>query len=208
MLALVPFQIGESIYPFYTYIVKNLAYDVILGADFLTYHNSTINFDSNTIELPPPTDTPPPCPTYAFWCSVHASLTCMLPPFSESILPAVLYDSLLTPVKSSRVGLVESNPMLAKRSLLAAAAHFASSTQPLSLSLSIAVPISDTLVCTYNPQSRYQPSIPTRQKHLRPLNEEQQTELQLADLLESYRDVFATTDYDLGHTCIACSAKS
>ena len=80
-LALIPFQIGESIYPFYSYIVKNLAYDVILAADFLTYNNSTINFDSNTIELPPPTDTPPPCPTYAFSCSVHASLTCILPPF-------------------------------------------------------------------------------------------------------------------------------
>ena len=166
----------------------------------MTYYNSTISFDSNTIDLPPLTDTPPPCPTYAFSCSVHASLTCMLPPFSESILPAVLNDSLLTPAKSSRVGLVESNPLLAKRSLLGAAAHFSSSTQPLSLSLSIAVPISDTLVCTNNPQPRYQPSIPTRQKHLRPLNEEQQT--RLADLLESYRDVFATTDYDLGHTTL------
>ena len=114
-LALIPFQIGESIYPFYAYIVKNLAYDVILGADFLTYNNSTISFDSNTIELPPPTDTPPPCPTYAFSCSVHASLTCILPPFSESILPAVLNDSLLTPTTSSRVGLVESNSSLAER---------------------------------------------------------------------------------------------
>ena len=166
----------------------------------MTYYNSTINFDSNTIELPPPTDTPPPCPIYAFSCSVHASLTCMLPPFSESILPAVLNDSLLTPAKSSRVSLVESNLLLAKRSLLGTAAHFASSNQPLSLSLFIAVPISDRLVCTNNPRPRYQPSIPTRQKHLRPLNEEQQT--QLADFLESYRDVFATTDYDLGHTTL------
>ena len=122
-LALIPFQIGESIYPFHAYIVKNLAYDVILGADFLTYHNSTINFDCNTIELPPPTDTPPPCPTPAFSCSVHASLTCILPPFSESILPAVLNESLLTPPTTSRVGLVESNPSLAERySLLGAAA--------------------------------------------------------------------------------------
>ena len=62
-LTLIPFQIGESIYLFYTYIVKNLAYDVILGADFLTYHNSTINFDCNTIELPQPTDTPLPTDT-------------------------------------------------------------------------------------------------------------------------------------------------
>ena len=100
-LALIPFQIGESIYPFYAYIVKNLAYVVILGADFLTYNNSTINFDSNTIELPPPTDIPPPCATYAFSCSVHASLTCILPPFSESILPAVLNDSLLTATTST-----------------------------------------------------------------------------------------------------------
>ena len=122
-LALIPFQISESIYPFYTYVVKSLAYDVILGADFLTYYNSTINFDSNTIELPLPTDTSPPCPTYAFSCSVHASLTCILPPFSKSTLPAVLNNSLLTPAKSSRVGLVESNPSLAERySLLGAVA--------------------------------------------------------------------------------------
>ena len=66
MPALIPFQIGESIYPFYTYIVKNLAYDVILGADFLTCYNSTINFDSNTIELPPPTDTPHLAPHMLF----------------------------------------------------------------------------------------------------------------------------------------------
>ena len=33
-LALIPFQIGESKYPYYAFIVDNLAYDVILGADF------------------------------------------------------------------------------------------------------------------------------------------------------------------------------
>ena len=46
-LPLVPFQIRGSIYRLSTYIVESLAYHVILGVDFLTYHNTTINFASN-----------------------------------------------------------------------------------------------------------------------------------------------------------------
>ena len=42
---LLTFQIGAYKYPFYSYIVDELAYDVILGADFSTHHACVINFD-------------------------------------------------------------------------------------------------------------------------------------------------------------------
>jgi hypothetical protein len=67
-VALVPFQIGEYNYTFYAYIIENLAYDAILGSDFLGHYQGVIYFDNQSLELlptrekPPPTDTPPPCP--------------------------------------------------------------------------------------------------------------------------------------------------
>jgi hypothetical protein len=66
--SLIPFQIGEFKYPDYAYIVDNLAYDVIFGADLLTHYQSVINSDTGKLQVappvdtPPPTDTPPPCP--------------------------------------------------------------------------------------------------------------------------------------------------
>ena len=110
-LALIPFQIGECQYPYQAYIVDNLAYDAILGADFLTHHQSVINFDTSTLQLPPQTDTPPPPPP-DFSCSVHAVRTCVLPPFSESIIPADLNDFAPVVATCSLVGLVEGSPRL------------------------------------------------------------------------------------------------
>ena len=61
-VALVPFQIGQYNYTFCAYIIENLAYDVMLGADLLTHYKSVIHSDTRELPLPPPTDTPPPCP--------------------------------------------------------------------------------------------------------------------------------------------------
>jgi hypothetical protein len=61
--SLIPFQIGEFKYPDYAYIVDNLAYDVIFGADLLRHYQSVINFDTSKVQVPPPTDTPPPTVT-------------------------------------------------------------------------------------------------------------------------------------------------
>jgi hypothetical protein len=122
-LALISFQIDESKYPYYAYIVDNLAYDVILGADILTHYQSVINFDTSKLQLPPPTDIPPPCPVPDFSCSVHATMTCVLPPFSESVIPANLNASSQNVATSSLVGLVESSSRLIERYSLCGAAE-------------------------------------------------------------------------------------
>ena len=120
---MIPFQIGESKYPYYAYIVDNLAYDVILGADLLTHYQSVINFDTSKLQLPPPTDTPPPCPVPDFSCSVHATMTCVLPPFPESVIPANMNASSQNVSTSSLVNLVESSCRLIERYSLCSAAE-------------------------------------------------------------------------------------
>ena len=50
-VALVPFQIGEYNYTFYAYIIENLAYDAILGSDFLGHYQSVIDFDNHSLRL-------------------------------------------------------------------------------------------------------------------------------------------------------------
>ena len=49
-VALVPFQIGEYNYTFYA-----LAYDAILGSDFLGHYQSVIDFDNHSLRLLPTT---------------------------------------------------------------------------------------------------------------------------------------------------------
>ena len=66
-VALVPFQIGEYNYTFYAYILENLAYDAILGSDFLGRYQSVIDFDNHSLRLLPPSDKPPPHPASIFY---------------------------------------------------------------------------------------------------------------------------------------------
>ena len=86
-VALVPFRIGEYNYTFYAYIIENLAYDAILGSDFLAHYQGVINFDNQSLELLPPGEKSPPYPTFNLSCSVHAYKTCVLPPNTESVIP-------------------------------------------------------------------------------------------------------------------------
>ena len=88
-VALVPFQIGEYNYTFYAYIIENLAYEAIIGSDFLGHYQAVINFDNHSIELLPPSEKSPPYPLNLL-CSVRAHETCVLPPNTESVIAATL----------------------------------------------------------------------------------------------------------------------
>jgi hypothetical protein len=92
-VALVPFQIGEYNYTFYAYIIENLAHDAILGS----------------LELLPPSEKSPPYPALNLLCSVHAYKTWVLPPNTESVIPATLKCNIDLPT-DGLVGIIESNP--------------------------------------------------------------------------------------------------
>lgn len=228
-LTLSKFQIGENIYPFYAYIVKNLTYDVILGADFLTHYQSVIDFDSSTLQLPPPTDTPPPCPIPDFSCSVHAAMTCVLPPFSESVIPANLHDSAQNVSTSTLVGLVESSSRLIERYSLCGAAALVrvsgDNTIPFRVINPTSQPVTIYRRTNLGKFSSFEPppvvsivddssTVPNVQPSSTSnstsetfidlshtdLAEEQRA--QLTQLLHDNRDVFAFTDDELGHTSL------
>ena len=80
-LALVPFQVGEYKYPYYAYIVDKLAYDGIIGADLSTHYQAVINFDTRKLQLPPPTDTPPP---FSYTYGHTTAHTCPIPDGNET----------------------------------------------------------------------------------------------------------------------------
>jgi hypothetical protein len=108
-VALVPFQIGEYNYTFYAYVIENLAYDAILGSDVLGHYQGVIDFDNQSLELLPPSEKSPPYPALNLLCSVHAYKTCVLPPHTESVIPATLKCNIDLPT-DGLVGIIESNP--------------------------------------------------------------------------------------------------
>ena len=54
------FNIDLSLYPFQTYVVKNLSHEVILGSDFLFNFAKTIDFENFHLHLNPPSLPEPP----------------------------------------------------------------------------------------------------------------------------------------------------
>ena len=48
------FDINGSLYPFQTYVMKNLSYNVILGRDFLFHFAKTLDFEKFYFHLNPP----------------------------------------------------------------------------------------------------------------------------------------------------------
>ena len=82
-------QISGSFYPFhtYTYVIQNLAHDVVLGRDFLTNFESTIDLANYRLH----SASPPPLPTISSIpskASLHApDQLLVLPPRTETVFP-------------------------------------------------------------------------------------------------------------------------
>ena len=47
------FKIRQIVYPFKTYVINNLNYEIILGKDFLTEYNGVIDFKHKNLTLEP-----------------------------------------------------------------------------------------------------------------------------------------------------------
>ena len=90
----------------------------------MSYYQTVIDLETCVSRMPPTTDTPPPFSEPSFAISVHCYMTCILPPFSESVIriPAKLDKQPDLFFNYNLVGLVESNPMLADRYSLCGAA--------------------------------------------------------------------------------------
>ena len=221
-VALVPFQIGEYNYTFYAYIIENLAYEAIIGSDFLGHYQAVINFDNHSIELLPPSEKSPPYPLNLL-CSVHAHKTCVLLPNTESVIAATLNCNIDLPT-SGLVGIIESNPKLTERYQVCGAAALVRVTAESTVPFRIINPTSQPVTiyrCTNLGQfSSYEAPqvvsvintnnvLDAKSHHANLLlesidlsnsNLDDKQQAQLEGLLQDNHDVFALNDNELGQT--------
>lgn len=92
-----PFSINDKTYPFNVLIIESIAYDVILGRDFLESYKAKIDLKDRVLELyqdVPPQDTfdVPLMNTHreSTICSIHAKSSFIVPPNSEVLVPGEL----------------------------------------------------------------------------------------------------------------------
>ncbi len=96
------FVIESEIFPFETYVIKDLSYDVILGRNFLQKYSSKIDFEKGIIKFVSGENPLPFCedniPDFlggevgdsTLNCSIHAEFSFVIPPQSEVVIPAKL----------------------------------------------------------------------------------------------------------------------
>ena len=109
----------DAPYNFEVLVISYLTYPVVLGGDFLIHFGSVIDMQAHTLVL----SGHPPIPLNCSSCSpptsaamdtpvtVHAKVTFILPPLSESVIP--VYSKTALPVGST--GLIEPNSKLAEQ---------------------------------------------------------------------------------------------
>ena len=134
----VPFHINLRSYPFNALIIDAMAYDAILGRDFLEFYKATIDLEHHTLALenepsffenfvadqPVESSTP-------FSCAVHAESSFIIPPQSEILVPGTLGST--CPVDST--GFIDTRAELAERY------HISGAAQLVKVSNSQTVPI-------------------------------------------------------------------
>lgn len=94
----VTFLLGEDRFPFKACVVDNSMYQVILGRDFLQFFKAKIDLDRGILNMEPckayrhvqSHSEDGPSPTSS--CSVYCPRSCILPPRTESIVPARIRD--------------------------------------------------------------------------------------------------------------------
>ena len=211
----VTLQIAGGDYSCDFLVVRNLAYEALLGRDFLRANGAVIDLKLGTLQLddqPKPSRPERECPARV-WS------TCVIPPSSEAIIPASL-DADFTP---GVVGLLEGSERLIERYHLQGAAALvtlsADHTVPFRLINPTHQPVTlykGTTLGTFintgddipvfsletkppesNPSPVSEEQVPVDLSNT-DLSEPQKTDLQ--HLLNEYRDIFALSSQDLGRT--------
>ena len=204
---------------------ENLAYDAILGSNFLGHYQSVIDFDNHSLRLLPPSEKPPPYPALNLSCSVHAHKTCVLPPNTESIIPATLKCNIDIP-PDGLVGIIESKPTLATRYQVCGAATLIKATKQSTVPFRIMNPTAQPVTiyrCTNLGQfssyeephivsvlgthnvvedKSHRASLLLESVDLSNSDLDEKQQAQLNQLLHDNHDIFALNDDELGHTSL------
>ena len=113
-----PFSIHGKTYAFKAFIIETIAYDVILGRDFLEHYKAKIDLQNHVLELLGDTPTRELLPSVDLddhrepnICFVHAKTSFVIPPNSEVLVPGDLGSQ--RPL--GEVGLVQSRDDLPSR---------------------------------------------------------------------------------------------
>ena len=223
-----PVLIGGSEYSCDASIVPGLAYNIVLGRDFLHKFGAIIDVRGQTVKFAPDNlvsfakkDIPPHV------SGVRAAQTVVLDASSETIIPAYLK----TPPSTNIIGLIEAVPKLFDRYYLFAASSVSSPREDGRVSFRLLNPTeqpvllhkgttigqfvensSDVAILSLDLDQSVsvEPyrSVESREQFLSrfasfPSQALSRSENKcLADLLETYSDIFATSGLDLGRTNI------
>ena len=133
-----PFHINLRSYPFKALIIDAMAYDAILGCNFLEFYKAKIDLEHHTLALENEpflfenlvTDKPVEGST-PFSCAVHAESSFIIPPQFEILVPGTLGST--CPVDST--GFIDTRAELAERY------HILGAAQLVKVSSSQTVPI-------------------------------------------------------------------
>ena len=214
-----PLIIENAQYSCEAHVIENLGYDFVLGRDFLRQNNAVIDLGGDTLRLQKD-DSPSP-PVLDSTCQVRVQSTCVVPPYSEVLVPAKLETSF-----AHKTGLIEPNVRLGERYNLQGAAVLTvvspSNLVPFRILNPTSQPVTlyrETNLGTFQdldhdvatvsldqgpPSPPNPPPTPPDEIPINwgdsPLSAAQRSQLQ--SLLNAYRDIFAFKPEELGRTGI------
>ena len=137
----IPFEIQAKIYPYRPLIIQDLAYDAILGRDFLEQYEAKIDLKANVLDLE---DRPSSFSKInidnktPIVCFATAQSSFILPPESETIVPAVLSE----PHAPGLTGIVNPRAELPERYQIMGAAEIVTTSQTGTISIRLLNPTS------------------------------------------------------------------
>ena len=197
-------------------MVKNLAYEAVMGRDFLRVNGAVINLKKGTLELDKIPEDQYITDTY---CPVRAMALAVIPPNSESVIPAKL-DVEFPP---GRFGIIEPSQHLMERYQLQGASVLARITALHTIPFRLINPTSRPVflykganlgIFTRLDTNSHISSLdeqPNKKRELETdtpdvpvdfstsaLTSSQQAQLQ--NLINEYRDIFALSPQELGRT--------
>ena len=209
-------HVAGGIYPCELQVVKNLTYEAVMGRDFLRVNGAVINLKKGTLEL----DKIPQnqCITDTY-CPVRAMALAVIPPNSESVIPAKL-DVEFPP---GRFGIIEPSQHLMERYQLQGASALVRITALHTIPFRLINPTSrpvflykganlglftrldtNSHIFSLDDQPNKKRELETDAPDVpvdfstSALTSSQQAQLQ--NLINEYRDIFALSPQDLGRT--------
>ena len=209
-------HVAGGIYPCELQVVKNLTYEAVMGRDFLRVNGAVINLKKGTLELDKIPENQCITDTY---CPVRAMALAVIPPNSESVIPAKL-DVEFPP---GRFGIIEPSQHLMERYQLQGASALVRITALHTIPFRLINPTSrpvflykganlglftrldtNSHIFSLDDQPNKKRELETDAPDVpvdfstSALTSSQQAQLQ--NLINEYRDIFALSPQDLGRT--------